>query len=213
MRTRAVEYCDDIVVSLDGPADVHDRIRNVPRGFERLARGAAAVNSAAGSRGANVALSARCTVQKQNYRQLCATVRAAHEIGLSRISFLAADVTTDAFNRPAGWDDEHVAQVALSREDLPLLLQELDLLERDHAEDFASGFIAESPMKLRRRLHQYYAALLGQGDFHPNACNAPVGLNRHRSRRYRKTLFLPASARQPVPGREPEGHSELAASS
>jgi Fe-coproporphyrin III synthase len=170
---RVVEFCDDVVVSLDGPAEVHDRIRNVPRAFERLARGAAAVNAAAAERGTAVALSGRCTVQKQNFQTLCAVVRAAHEIGLSRISFLAADVTTDAFNRPAGWDDDHVARVALASDDLPLLLQELDRLERENAEDFASGFIAESPIKLRRRLHQYYAALLGQGEFYPNACNAP----------------------------------------
>jgi MoaA/NifB/PqqE/SkfB family radical SAM enzyme len=170
---RVVEFCDDVVVSLDGPAEVHDRIRNVPRAFERLARGAAAVNAAAAARGVAVALSGRCTVQKQNFQSLCAVVRAAHEIGLSRISFLAADVTTDAFNRPAGWDDDHVGRVALASDDLPLLLQELDTLERENAEDFATGFIAESPMKLRRRLHQYYAALLGQGEFYPNACNAP----------------------------------------
>ena len=171
--TRIVEYCDDVVVSLDGPADVHDRIRNVPRAFERLARGVAAVNAAAAARGATVSVSGRCTVQKQNYRHLSAIVRAAHDIGLSRISFLAADISTDAFNRPAGWDDGHVASVALAAEDLPLLLAELERLEQGQAEDFATGFIAEPPLKLRRRLHQYYAALLGAGDFHPNACNAP----------------------------------------
>ena len=41
------------------------------------------------------------------------------------------------------------------------------------AADFASGYIAESPDKLRRRLSQYYAALLGSGEFFPNDCNAP----------------------------------------
>ncbi len=38
--------------------------------------------------------------------------------------------------------------------------------------DFASGFVAESPAKLRR-LPQYYAALGGDGPFPPVACNAP----------------------------------------
>jgi Fe-coproporphyrin III synthase len=167
---QVVEFCDDVVVSLDGPAPVHDLIRNVPRAFERLARGVAAVQAA--GRGA-VVLSARCTVQKQNFQQLRGVVRAARQIGLSRISFLAADVSTDAFNRPAGWEDAQVARVALGADDLPLLQAELTALERDHAADFATGFIAESPLKLRRRLHQYFAALLGQGDFHPNTCNAP----------------------------------------
>jgi MoaA/NifB/PqqE/SkfB family radical SAM enzyme len=46
-------------------------------------------------------------------------------------------------------------------------------MERDCTAEFASGFIAESPAKLRRRLGQYYSALLGEGDFAPNDCNAP----------------------------------------
>ena len=38
--------------------------------------------------------------------------------------------------------------------------------------DFESGFVAESPAKLRR-LPQYYAALGGDGPFPPVRCNAP----------------------------------------
>jgi Fe-coproporphyrin III synthase len=164
-----VQYCDDVVVSLDGPRAIHNAIRNIPRAYERLAEGIAAISNLQSP----ISLSARCTVQKANYAHLCATVQAAHEIGLHRISFLAADVSTDAFNRPAGWDDDRVAQVALDVEDLPLLQRELDALAHHHAADFASGFIAESEIKLRHRLHQYYAALLGQAEFHPVNCNAP----------------------------------------
>src|SRR5207247_489552 len=115
----------------------------------------------------------RCTVQRDNFRFLRATVAAAHAIGLDRISFLAADVTSEAFNRPGGWDGERIAQVALEAADLPALAAEIDALEREHADDFASGYIAEPPPKLRRRLLQYYAALSGRGDFAPNDCNAP----------------------------------------
>lgn len=168
-----VEYCDDVVVSLDGPQATHDAIRNVPRAYERLAQGVAAVSAAAEARGVTVSLSARCTVQKRNYQQLRAVVRAAHALGLTRISFLAADVSSDAFNRPSGWEDERIAQVALTAQDLPLLSAELGELELEHAADFESGFIAESAFKLRRRLYQYYAALCGFGEFHPNQCNAP----------------------------------------
>ena len=42
----------------------------------------------------------------------------------------------------------------------------------ERASDFASGFIAESPDKLRR-LPRYYAAILGLGRFPGVACNAP----------------------------------------
>lgn len=164
-----VRYCDDVVVSLDGPPAVHDRIRNVPRAFERLAEGVAAVRAA----DATASITARCTVQRSNYQHLRETVRAAREIGVDRISFLAADVSTDAFNRPNGWTGDRIADVALGPSDLPLLDAELDLLEAEHAADFTDGFIAESPAKLRRRIARYYAALLGDGDFIAPDCNAP----------------------------------------
>ncbi|HEY9225804.1 MAG TPA: radical SAM protein [Gemmatimonadaceae bacterium] len=164
-----VARCDDVVVSLDGPEPIHDAIRNIPRAFEKLADGVAAVKAA----DARVQVTGRCTVQRSNYQFLRATVDAARSVGLDRISFLAADVSSDAFNRPNGWDDDRVSQVALESSDLPLLSAELDALECEHAIDFASGFIAESAGKLRNRLGRYYAALLGNGDFAPNTCNAP----------------------------------------
>lgn len=164
-----VRRCDDVVVSLDGPPALHNLIRNIPRAYERLADGIVAVREA----GPHVQITARCTVQRANYASLCETVAAAHDLGLDRISFLAADVSSNAFNRPSGWSDERVHQVALEPDDLPRLDAELDALEREHAADFASTFIAESPEKLRRRLSQYFGALLGRGDFFPNECNAP----------------------------------------
>jgi MoaA/NifB/PqqE/SkfB family radical SAM enzyme len=167
------QYCDDVIVSLDGPEDTHNAIRNVPRAYARLAQGVAAVAAAAAERGSALSISARCTVQRRNYQQLCDIVRAAQQLGLARISFLAADVSSEAFNRPGGWDEDHIERVALTPEDLPRLQQQLDRLELEHEREFASGFIAESPLKLRRRLYQYYAALLGRGEFHPNECNAP----------------------------------------
>jgi Fe-coproporphyrin III synthase len=164
-----VRYCDDVVVSIDGPQAVHNQIRNIPRAYEKLAEGVAAVKSA----GERVLITGRCTVQRSNFRFLRATVAAAHAIGLDRISFLAADVSSDAFNRPDGWDGERVAQVALEASDLPELTAEIDALGSEYADDFASGYIVESPLQLRRRLLQYYAALSGRGDFAPNDCNAP----------------------------------------
>jgi hypothetical protein len=80
-------------------------------------------------------------VQRSNVRQIRETVASAHAIGLHRISFLAADVSSEAFNRPDGWDPAHVMQVALTVEDLPLLAAELDALEAENSADFASGFI------------------------------------------------------------------------
>ena len=48
-----VRYCDDVVVSLDGPREIHDKIRNIPRAYDRLADGVAAVKAAEPSEAAN----------------------------------------------------------------------------------------------------------------------------------------------------------------
>ena len=102
------EHLDDVIVSLDGPPEIHDRIRGVPRAFERLARGIAALRRIR----PDILVAARCTVQKGNHRSLRAIVRTAKYLQLNSISFLAADVTSAAFNRPAGWPSERQGSVA-----------------------------------------------------------------------------------------------------
>jgi MoaA/NifB/PqqE/SkfB family radical SAM enzyme len=112
-------------------------------------------------------------VQRANHDRLVATVDAARSAGLDTISFLAADVSSEAFNRPGGWGPERASGVALEADELAALEAELDHLERERAADFESGFIVESPAKLRARILLHFAALLGRGDFAPVACNAP----------------------------------------
>jgi radical SAM protein with 4Fe4S-binding SPASM domain len=200
-----VRHVDDVVTSLDGPPDVHDRIRRIPGAYLKLANGVRAVREAearamreaearavreaeAWGRGADtggrgpdtsaigaptVRVTARCTVQRMNHDRLRETVAAARAAGLDGVSFLAADVSSEAFNRPGGWDADAARAVALDAAELDALEAELDLLEREHEADFESSFISESPEKLRLRIHGHFAALLGRGDFAPHACNAP----------------------------------------
>jgi MoaA/NifB/PqqE/SkfB family radical SAM enzyme len=160
---------DDVVVSLDGPAAVHDAIRGVPGAFDRLRRGVAALRE-----GSPVpSLSGRCTVQKENLSRLRDTVAAAHEIGLHRISFLAADTTSPAFGRAAGISPASLDRVVPDAAGLLALEAELDLLEAEHGDDPASGFVAESAAKLRERLLGHFRACAGIAPFAPASCNAP----------------------------------------
>jgi hypothetical protein len=55
---------------------------------------------------------------------------------------------------------------------LPVFDQVLHTMELEHAQEFQSGFIAESPKKLRR-IWEYFAAIHGQGAYPPVRCNAP----------------------------------------
>lgn len=164
-----VRHVDELVVSLDGPPEVHDAIRRIPAAFARLEAGTDEVRRHAPS----FPIVARCTVQRANCHALDQTVGAARALRLSRISFLAADVSSEAFGRPEPWDAAQRDSVAPGDDDLAALEGSLAALETNRQEEFATGFIAEPPDKLRRRLLDYFRALRGIGGFPPVACNAP----------------------------------------
>jgi MoaA/NifB/PqqE/SkfB family radical SAM enzyme len=160
---RVAELFQSITVSLDGTcAATYEAIRGLDA-FDKVCEGI----RAAAATGMPVGL--RVTLQRANYRELPRFVTLARELGASQVSFLAVDVSNShAFARR-----EHASgDLALGRADLPALDALLDELESAHAADFRSGFIAESPAKLRR-IRDYFAALCGLGEFPPVRCNAP----------------------------------------
>jgi len=159
---------DDVTVSLDGPPAVHNHIRRVPDAFERLAAGVSALRQLR----PDMQIRARCTVQKANYRFLRAVVQSAKETGLNSISFLAADLMSDAFNRPQGWGPERQDRVALNAEEVDGLEAEIEGLISDYELDLQSGFVVESASKLRR-IVLHFRAHLGQGKHVAPRCNAP----------------------------------------
>jgi len=163
-----VRWCDEVIVSIDGSRATHDAIRRVPRAFDRLAEGIAALREV----DAGYPVSARCVLHRTNFRDVPNIVRAAHEIGLNRISFMAADVSSTAFNRPTPWEEPRVSEVALDAAETTEFANVIEAVITEFAADFESRFISESPEKLRR-LPRYYAALNGLGELPETVCNAP----------------------------------------
>ncbi len=165
---RIVEHLDGVIVSLDDPPEVHDRIRRIPHAFDLLAAGVRALRRLR----PEFHVAARCTVQKQNVGRLAETVKAARQLGLRSISFLAADLNSTAFNRPQSWPTERQAEVGLNTEELLVLEKEIEAMIRDDAGYLKTGFILEAPEKLRRIVHHFRAH---QGMVEPVAprCNAP----------------------------------------
>jgi Fe-coproporphyrin III synthase len=159
---------DDVIVSLDGPPALHNRIRRVPRAFERLSAGVQELRRLR----PDIPIHARCTVQKLNHCSLSATATTARDIGLNSISYLAADVSSSAFNRHSLSSAERQDQVALNVIEVEALEQEIQRLIQEHVGDFTSGFIAESPAKLER-IVLHFRACLGQVEPVAPRCNAP----------------------------------------
>jgi MoaA/NifB/PqqE/SkfB family radical SAM enzyme len=153
---------DEVIVSLDGPAEIHDEIRRVPGAFASLAKGVGAVNRLA----PEFPISARCTVQARNAAHLRATVQAARDVGLRSVSFLAADLSSSAFNRPLEWSTERQSVVAPG---LAVLEREMEALIAHYPDD---GFILESPEKLRR-IVAHFRAHYGLAPHEAPRCNAP----------------------------------------
>ena len=159
---RIAEGADEVIVSLDGPAAIHDQIRRVPGAFESLVKGVRAVHRIS----QEFPIGARCTVQANNAAHLRATVRAAREMGLRSVSFLAADLSSSAFNRPVEWPAERQSSVA---PDLAALEEEMEALIADYPVD---GFILEDPPKLRRMV-AHFRAHRGLEPHTAPRCNAP----------------------------------------
>jgi len=154
-----------VIVSLDASTDAlyHDirgvsALNLVEKGVARLRRIAPAIP-----------VTARATLHRMNFRELPRLIDHAKAMALDGISFLPADVSSSAFGRsgprPANGlllDDGEIDECAA-------------IVERTIAErpgEFESGFIAESPAKLRR-IPQYYDALARGRRFPPTGCNAP----------------------------------------
>jgi Fe-coproporphyrin III synthase len=163
--SQIAQHLDDLVISLDGPPQIHDEVRRVPGAFASLSTGLSTLFEHKPS----FPVSVRCTVQKLNGSHLRHTAKTARELGVRSISFLAADVSSTAFNRDTPWPVLKQDQVSITASELPLLESEMEALIR---EEDCGGFVVESPVKLRKIVDRFRARI---GLARPVAplCNAP----------------------------------------
>lgn len=178
----------EIIVSIDGAsAEVHNRIRGV-NSFDIILGGI----SAAVSAGENVSI--RTVLQKQNYRALPEFINMARMAGVKRISFLAADVSGEAYGRESKGTVKNESEIALNPDETAELRVIINEMAVKNKSDFDSGFISESSQKLLG-LADYYDALRGIGKFPKTLCNAPmVSLVITSTGDVHPCFFLPAFA-------------------
>ena len=154
-----------VIVSLDASTEVlYQAVRGVAA-LTAIERGVARLQRLA----PQVPITARATLHRWNFRELPRLIDHAKAMALDGISFLSADVFSSAFGR------EFPARIETLALDADETVEFAELVEEtisSHLDDFASGFVAESPDKLRR-LPQYYAALRGASAFPSVSCNAP----------------------------------------
>ena len=166
--SRMAELIDEVVVSVDGDRETHDEIRRVRGGFDRIAQGVAALRA----QPAPPTLIARSVVQRANFRSLASTIRAVERLGVERLSFLAADVSSTAFNRPQPWAIARQQEVVVSRLDLPDFAGAIRAAEQACGAALESGFVQGGAPSLWR-LYDHYAAAAGVREWPVVRCNAP----------------------------------------
>jgi MoaA/NifB/PqqE/SkfB family radical SAM enzyme len=149
---------DDVIVSLDGPPAIHNRIRRIDGAFARLQSGIGRIRALR----PEFPIAARCTVQRDNAAWLSDTVGAAHNLQLHSISFLAADITSQAFNRQPGNAPDLVPDLSVLRDEIRKVV---GLGE-------CGGFVLESAAKLGRIVNHFECARDGGQTASP-VCNAP----------------------------------------
>jgi MoaA/NifB/PqqE/SkfB family radical SAM enzyme len=159
---------DDIIISIDGPPELHNRIRRVPGAFQSIQSGVSSLLA----RRPGIRIACRTTVQKLNHTHLRATVAAARSLGLTSISFLAADVSSAAFNREEIWSAERQNEIALSGDEVIALEDEIELLIQAHRDDIDRKFISENDAKLRKIAARFRERVEGKPPRAP-VCNAP----------------------------------------
>ncbi|MEQ8424448.1 MAG: radical SAM protein [Cyclobacteriaceae bacterium] len=163
-----VQHIDDVIVSIDGSPSIHNQIRNIPNAFEKLQSGVMEIKRL----DPNFRITGRCVLQKLNHHDLLNIIETSKNLHLDQISFLPADVSSEAFNRPNAWSKERVTEVSLATNEIEVLEELVAKSIAKYAKEYQDKFIAESPRKMRD-IVQYYKAILGEGEFPRKKCNAP----------------------------------------
>ncbi len=161
-----VKWVDEIIVSLDGDEALHDAIRNIPGAFNKLREGVQHIKTIA----PHYKITGRCVIHRLNFRNWENIIAAAHEIGLDQMSFLPADVSSEAFNRQTAWAEPKQHEILLAEAELTELQQIIHRINQNNT--YGKYFIAESASKLLDIYH-YYAAFYNINPFPFKKCNAP----------------------------------------
>lgn len=175
LAKRAEEFkgvFNEIIVSIDGAdAQTHNHLRGV-NSFDIILDGIQKVLNTQ----ATPQISIRTVLQKLNFRQLPGFIELAKRTGVDRISFLAADISSEAYGRDNNSERGTIAdesKIALNADEVKLLKSIINKAAVEYRDDFSRGLISESPGKLQH-IADYYSALKGNNSFPKNICNAPM---------------------------------------
>jgi MoaA/NifB/PqqE/SkfB family radical SAM enzyme len=158
----------EVTISLDGHTpDLYRRVRGVD-GLHAVERGVRRLKELR----PGLPIRARSTLHQRNFRSLPDLIDKATSIGFDRISFLGADVGSDAFGRSTPGATPNPHSLLLNPAEVDEFEKVIDKALLSHAEAFRGGRVAERGERLRN-LARYYRAHQRRGPFPKVHCNAP----------------------------------------
>lgn len=162
-------FLSEIIISLDGPTGkTHNRIRGL-EAFDQIVKGIQKVLSST----PRPKVSIRTVIQKSNFREIGKMVDLAKSLSVNRISFLAADVLSDAFHRDGAGLVAERGEIMLNADETCEFRNIINEFISKYQTDINNRFVSENPEKLFH-LVQYFEALVGKSPFPRNVCNAPM---------------------------------------
>jgi MoaA/NifB/PqqE/SkfB family radical SAM enzyme len=157
-----------VTISLDGHTpELYRNVRGVD-GLTAVERGIRRLKALRPT----LPVRARSTLQQRNFRALPDLIDKAAAMGLDQISFLAADVSSDAFGRSVLKMEPNPHGLLLDADEVEEFERVIEKTLSSHADAFRRGRVAERGDRLRR-LAQYYRAHQRRGPFPVVSCNAP----------------------------------------
>lgn len=133
---------DEIILSLDGDEETHDRSRGLKGAYKRMAEGLDAIHKAKRAHGLNrPVITANCTINDANYRNLPGVLAAAEYMGAQMVTFhhllflteevckLHNQIYEAKFGQPCR-DWFGFVQEGLPEIDVDVLLREMEALKK-----------------------------------------------------------------------------------
>jgi MoaA/NifB/PqqE/SkfB family radical SAM enzyme len=161
----------EIIVSIDGADSVtHNYIRGV-NSFDLIIKGINCLKSDNPMQ----QISIRTVLQKNNFRQLPEFINLAKNLNVNRISFLAADLFSNAYGRELFVHSESQSDndlILLNHDEVTEFKNIIRNTFQEFKSDFNNGFVSESEEKLMK-IADYYSAVLSKNFYPKNICNAP----------------------------------------
>jgi MoaA/NifB/PqqE/SkfB family radical SAM enzyme len=157
-----------VTISLDGHTpELYRRVRGVD-GLGAVERGVKRLKELS----PELPVRARSTLHQRNFRSLPNLIDKAAAMGLDQISFLTADVTSDAFGRGALRMEPNPHGLLLDAAEVVEFEGVIEKALVSHADSFRRGRVAEGGERLRK-LARYYGAHQRRTPFPKVRCNAP----------------------------------------